>query len=86
MSHRTRLNKLEQHGEADRLWALIGIGKPANLEHQKWLEREARNAFYASGGDRCAYLAFMPFADFDSGFICYVKRSDLISRIMSSKQ
>lgn len=86
MSHRARLNKLEKQGMGDRIWALIGIGKPIDAEHQRRLENDARNTFYASGGDRGAYLAFMPFADFDHGFICYVTRSELISGIMYDRQ
>lgn len=28
MSHKIRLNRLEKMGSGDRIWALIGVGKP----------------------------------------------------------
>jgi hypothetical protein len=77
MSHKTRLTKLEKTGLGDSLWALIGIGKPRDALHQRLLETQARNSFYASGGNRSAYLAFLPFESFSSGFIGYIKRSQL---------
>lgn len=77
MSHKTRLTKLEKVGLSDNLWALIGIGKPKDIQHQRLLERQARDNFYASGGNRGAYLAFLPFDSFDLGFIGYIKRSQL---------
>jgi hypothetical protein len=77
MSQKTRLTKLEKVGLSDNLWALIGIGKPKDIQHQRLLERQARDNFYASGGNRIAYLAFLPFDSFVSGFIGYIKRSQL---------
>ncbi|WP_284452584.1 hypothetical protein [Parachlamydia acanthamoebae] len=77
MSHKTRLTKLEKIGLSDSLWALIGIGRPRDVQHQRSLEMQARNSFYASGGNRGAYLAFLPFDSFALGFIGYVKRSQL---------
>jgi hypothetical protein len=47
---------------------LIGIGKPRDAQHQKELETQARQRFYASGGNRDAYLAFLPFDSFPEGF------------------
>ena len=77
MSHKTRLTKLEKTGLGDSLWALIGIRKPRDVQHQRLLERQARDNFYASGGNRSAYLAFLPFDSFASGFIGYIKRSEI---------
>lgn len=77
MSHKTRLTKLEKIGLSDNLWALIGIGKPRDTQHQRQLESQARDNFYASGGNRGAYLAFLPFDSFASRFIGYIKRSQL---------
>ena len=81
MSHKIRLNRLEKMGSGDRLWALIGIGKPRDAQHQRVLEIEARRRFYASGGDREAYLAFLPFHSFPDGFYGYVKKSELIKAV-----
>lgn len=77
MSHKTRLSKLEKVGLGDNLWALIGIGKPRDTQHQRQLESQARDSFYASGGNRGAYLAFLPFDCFRFGFIGYIRRSQL---------
>lgn len=77
MSHKTRLTKLEMTGLSDNLWALIGIGRPRDVQHQRLLEMQARDNFYASGGNRGAYLAFLPFDCFTCGFIGYIKRSQL---------
>jgi hypothetical protein len=77
MSHKTRLTKLEKIGLGDNTWALIGIGRPRDIQHQKLLEMQARDNFYASGGNRSAYLAFLPFDSFALGFIGYIKRSQL---------
>lgn len=81
MSHKIRLNKLEKIGSGDRLWALIGIGKPKDAQHQRILEIEARQRFYASGGNKEAYLAFLPFDSFPDGFYGYVKKSELVKAI-----
>ncbi len=81
MSHKIRLNRLEKMESGDRLWALIGIGKPRDAQHQKVLEIEARRRFYASGGDREAYLAFLPFHSFPDGFYGYVKKSEFIKAV-----
>lgn len=83
MSHKIRLNRLEKMGSGNRLWALIGIGKPKNAQHQRELEIQARQRFYASGGNREAYLAFLPFDSFPEGFYGYVKKSDLVQAIAS---
>jgi hypothetical protein len=83
MSHKTRLTKLERIGLGDSLWALIGIGKPKDSQHQRLLEMQARNNFYASGGNKGACLAFLPFDSFHLGFIGYIKRSELTLRIMN---
>lgn len=83
MSHKIRLNRLEKMGSGDRLWALIGIGKPRDAQHQRMLEIQARQQFYASGGDREAYLAFLPFKAFPDGFYGYVKKSELIKAVAS---
>jgi hypothetical protein len=56
MSHKLRLNRLEKMGAGDRLWALIGIGKPRDAQHQRMLKIQARQRFYASGCNREAYL------------------------------
>ena len=77
MSHKTRLTKLEKIGSGDNLWALIGIGRPRDVQHQRLLEMQARDNFYAFGGDRGAYLAFLPFDCFTQGFIGYMKRSQI---------
>ena len=77
MSYKTRLNKLERVSLGDNLWALIGIGRPRDAQHQRQLESQARDSFYASGGNRAAYLAFLPFECFTSGFMGYVKKSQL---------
>ena len=82
MSLKTRLNKLEKEKANNRIWALIGIGKPLNQQHQRILEIQARNSFYSSGGDRNAYLAFLPFDVFGIGFIGYVTKSELSTMIM----
>ena len=77
MSHKTRLTRLEKIGVGDALWAFIGIGKPRDIQHQRLLEMQARECFYASGGNRFAYLAFLPFDCFAQGFLGYIKRSQL---------
>lgn len=81
MSHKLRLNRLEKMGADDRLWALIGIGKPRDAQHQRMLEIQARQRFYASGGNREAYLAFLPFDSFPNGFFGYVKKSEFIKGV-----
>lgn len=81
MSHKIRLTRLEKMGSGDRLWALIGIGKPRDTQHQRILEAKARHSFYASGGDREAYLAFLPFDSFPNGFFGYVKKSEFIKSV-----
>lgn len=81
MSHKLRLNRLEKAGVGDRLWALIGIGKPRDAQHQRMLEIQARQRFYASGGNREAYLAFFPFDSFPNGFFGYVKKSEFIKAV-----
>ncbi len=68
-------------GSGDRLWALIGIGKPRDAQHQRMLEIQARQRFYASGGNREAYLAFLPFDSFPNGFFGYVKKSEFIQAV-----
>ena len=83
MSHKIRLNRLEKMGSGDRLWALIGIGKPRDSQHQRALEIQARQRFYAFGGSREAYLAFLPFDSFPEGFYGYVKKSELVRAIAS---
>lgn len=65
MSYKMRLNRLEKMESGDRLWALIGIGKPKDAQHQRGLEIQARQRLYASGGNREAYLAFLPFTKKD---------------------
>lgn len=82
MSLKTRLKRLEKDRTNNRLWALIGIGKPRNSQHQRVLEIQARNNFYASGGDKNAYLAFLPFDSFGIGFIGYAAKSELTTMIM----
>lgn len=82
MSHKTRLNRLEKTAD-DELWALIGIGKPRDAQHQNMLEQQARKHFYASGGNRQAYLAFFPFDSFSEGFFGYVKKSEFVNRIIN---
>jgi hypothetical protein len=81
MSHKIRLNRLEKMESSDRLWALIGIGKPKDAQHQRMLEIQARQCFYASGGNREAYLAFLPFDSFLNGFFGYVKKSEFIKSV-----
>lgn len=81
MSHKIRLNRLEKMESSDRLWALIGIGKPRDAQHQRILEMQARQRFYASGGNREAYLAFLPFDSFPNGFFGYVKKSEFIKAV-----
>ena len=44
---------------------------------------QARQRFYASGGNREAYLAFLPFNSFQEGFYGYVKKSELVKTIAS---
>lgn len=83
MSHKIRLNRLEKMGLDDRLWALIGIGKPKDAQHQRMLEIQARQRFYATGGNREAYLAFLPFDTFPDGFYGYIKKSELVKAITS---
>lgn len=83
MSHKTRLTKLEKIGAGDTLWAFIGLGRPKDSQHQRSLEMQARDSFYASGGSRGAYLAFLPFDCFPKGFIGYVKKNDLAIMIMN---
>lgn len=85
MSHKIRLNRLEKMGSGDRLWALIGIGKPRDAQHQRMLEIQARQHFYASGGNREAYLAFFPFASFPESFYGYVKKSEFIKAVTNKK-
>jgi hypothetical protein len=70
-------------GAGDRLWALIGIGRPRDAQHQRILEIQARQSFYASGGNREAYLAFLPFDSFPDGFYGYVKKSAFVIAIAS---
>ena len=86
MSHKILLNRLEKTGSSDRLWALIGIGKPRDAQHQKELETQARQRFYASGGNRDAYLAFLPFDSFPEGFFGYVKKSEFMKAVASKSK
>jgi hypothetical protein len=86
MSHKILLNRLEKTGSSDRLWALIGIGKPRDAQHQKELETQARQRFYALGGNRDAYLAFLPFDSFPEGFFGYVKKSEFIKAVASKSK
>jgi len=65
---------------------LIGIGKPRDAQHQKELETQARQRFYASGGNRDAYLAFLPFDSFPEGFFGYVKKSEFIKAVASKSK
>lgn len=81
MSHKIRLNRLEKMGSGDRLWALIGIGKPKDAQHQRMLEIQTRQHFYTSGGNREAHIAFLPFDSFPDGFYGYVKKSELVKAI-----
>ena len=81
MSYKIRLNRLEKMESGDRVWALIGIGKPRDTQHQRILEAKARQSFYASGGNREAYLAFLPFDSFPNGFFGYVKKSEFIKSV-----
>lgn len=81
MSHKIRLNRLEKMESGDRVWALIGIRKPRDTQHQRILEAKARQSFYASGGNREAYLAFLPFDSFPNGFFGYVKKSEFIKAV-----
>lgn len=81
MSYKIRLNRLEKLESGDQLWALIGIGKPRDAQHQRMLEIQARQHFYASGGNREAYLAFFPFDSFPDGFFGYVKKSEFIKAV-----
>lgn len=83
MSYKTRLTKLEKVGSAEKLWALIGIGRPQDAEHQRLLETQARISFYAAGGNAHAYLAFLPFDSCALGFIGYITRRDLMLMIMN---
>lgn len=82
MSLKTRLKRLEKDKTNDRIWAFIGIRKPQNSQHQRLLEVQARNYFYTSGGDKNAYFAFLPFDCFGIGFIGYVAKSDLATKVM----
>lgn len=84
MSSKTRLNKLEKMGSANKTWAFIGIGKPVDQRHQLKLEVEARDRFYADGGDKGAHIAFLPFECFKDGFIGYMKQSSL-EQMISNK-
>lgn len=84
MSLKIRLNRLEKMGSGDRLWALIGIGKPRDAHHRRELEIQARQRFYASGGNRKAYLAFLPFDSFPNGFFGYVKKSEFIKAVTNN--
>ena len=86
MSIKTRLKRLEKEKSSNRLWAFIGIGKPLNQQHQRMLEIQVHNNFYAAGGDRNAYLAFMPFDSLGIGFIGYVAKNELTSMIMDKKK
>ena len=81
MSHKIRINRLEKMGSGDRLWALIGIGKPRDAQHQRMLELQARQRFYSSGGNREAYLAFLTFDSFPNRFFGYVKKSEFIKAV-----
>ncbi len=73
-------------GSGDRLWALIGIGKPRDAQQQRMLEIQARQRFYASGGNREAYLAFLPFDAFPDGFYGYIKKNELVKAIASKSK
>jgi hypothetical protein len=68
MSYKIRLKRFEKTESGDRLWTLIGIGKPKDFQHKRVLEIQARRRFYASGGDREVYLVFLPFHLFHDGF------------------
>lgn len=86
MSHKTRLSKLEKIGLGDTLWALIGISESRDIQHQRQLEARARDDFYVSGGDKGAYLAFLPFDCFAAGFIGYIRRSQLDLMITQNQE
>ncbi|MBX9744739.1 MAG: hypothetical protein K2X08_05960 [Chlamydiales bacterium] len=81
MSHKIRINRREKMGSGDRLWALIGIGKPRDAQHQRILEMQARQQFYASGGNREAYLAPPLFDSFPKGFFGYLKKSEFMKAV-----
>jgi hypothetical protein len=57
-------------GSGDRLWALIGIGKPRDTQHQRMLEIQARR----------------PFDSFPNGFFGYVKKSEFIKAVTNKTQ
>ena len=86
MSHKTRLTKLEKIGLGDNVWAFIGLGRPKDAQHQRLLEMQARDSFYTSGGDKGAYLAFLPFDLLELGFLGYVTNSELTSAIMNKSK
>lgn len=86
MSYKARLAKIEKIGSVDKPWALIGIGKPTDAQHQRSLESQARDNFYASGGDKGAYLAYLPFASIETGFLGYISRNDLSLMIMNKSK
>ena len=86
MSYINRLKRLERISLDTSIWALIGLGKPKDAQHQRLLEIQARDDFHISGGDKRAYLAFLPFNSFEFGFLGYVTKSELTSLIMNKSK
>lgn len=86
MSHKTRLTRLEKIGVGNTLWAFIGIGRPQDAQHQKLLEKQARENYYSSGRDKSAYLAFLPFDCFPICFLGYVKKNDVALMIINKSK
>ena len=57
-------------------------GFTTKQEAKDWAaNEEGRQRFYASGGNREAYLAFFPFDSFPKGFFGYVKKSEFIKAV-----
>jgi hypothetical protein len=54
---------------------------PQEVKARKYTVNDLIERFYASGGNREAYLAFLPFASFSKGFFGYVKKSEFIKAV-----
>jgi hypothetical protein len=60
MSHKIRLNRLEKMRAGDRLWALIGIGKPR--DGTSTLEKQ-RGVCSLNRSGTCSYLRKLSYGE-----------------------
>ena len=86
MSAKTRLSRLEKSNVGDKLWVLIGIGRPNNAQDRLSRERLALESYLSSNGNRGAYIAYLPFDSFPLGFLGYIAKSGLIEQVCNKSK